>query len=55
MGCLVNGPGEMAGADYGFVGSDPGKVSLYKGENILYRNVPEEEAPDILEMVITKR
>jgi len=54
MGCLVNGPGEMAGADYGFVGAAPGKVNLYKGENILLRNLPEEEALDKLEELLRK-
>jgi len=52
MGCLVNGPGEMAGADYGFVGSATGKVNLYKGEKILFRNLPADEALDILERLI---
>ncbi len=52
MGCLVNGPGEMAGADYGFVGSAAGKVNLYKGEKILFRNIPAYEALDILERLI---
>jgi len=55
MGCLVNGPGEMAGADYGFVGSAPGKVNLYKGEKIVFRNLPEEEALDALEALIRKK
>lgn len=52
MGCLVNGPGEMAGADYGFVGAAPGKVNLYKKEKILFRNLSEAEALDILEKLI---
>ena len=44
MGCVVNGPGEMADADFGYVGSGPGKVNLYKGQECVRRNVPEEEA-----------
>ncbi len=45
MGCIVNGPGEMADADFGYVGSGPGSVTLYVGKEIRVRNVPEEEAP----------
>jgi (E)-4-hydroxy-3-methylbut-2-enyl-diphosphate synthase len=41
MGCIVNGPGEMADADFGYVGSGPGKVTLYKGKEVVKRNVPE--------------
>jgi len=48
MGCNVNGPGEMADADYGYVGSGPGKVNLYKGKEIVKRNIPESEALDEL-------
>ena len=55
MGCLVNGPGEMAGADYGFVGAAPGKVHLYKGENILFRNLSEAEALTKLEKLIRNK
>jgi (E)-4-hydroxy-3-methylbut-2-enyl-diphosphate synthase len=44
MGCVVNGPGEMAGADYGYVGSAPGKVHIYRGTVPVMKNVPEEEA-----------
>ena len=44
MGCIVNGPGEMADADYGYVGSAPGKVDLYKQKERLKRNIPQEEA-----------
>jgi (E)-4-hydroxy-3-methylbut-2-enyl-diphosphate synthase len=44
MGCIVNGPGEMADADYGYVGSGPGKISLYKGKNIVKKNVNTEDA-----------
>ncbi len=49
MGCIVNGPGEMADADYGYVGAGPGLVSLYKGRELVKKNVPEEEA--ILELI----
>ena len=44
MGCIVNGPGEMAGADFGYVGGAPGKISLYRGEELIEKNIPEEEA-----------
>jgi (E)-4-hydroxy-3-methylbut-2-enyl-diphosphate synthase len=44
MGCIVNGPGEMADADYGYVGTGPGKINLYKEKNVVKRNIPEEEA-----------
>ena len=44
MGCIVNGPGEMADADYGYVGAGRGKVSLYKKKECVQRNIPEEEA-----------
>ncbi len=44
MGCIVNGPGEMADADYGYVGSGIGKVSLYKGQNLVQKNIPSKEA-----------
>ncbi len=44
MGCIVNGPGEMQGADYGYVGSGIGKVHIYRGMVPVYKNVPEEEA-----------
>jgi len=45
MGCIVNGPGEMADADYGYVGAGPGVVNLYVGKEIVERAVPESEAP----------
>ena len=45
MGCIVNGPGEMADADYGYVGAARGKVSLYRGKECVEMNIPEEEAP----------
>lgn len=48
MGCIVNGPGEMADADYGYVGAGRGKVSLYKKKECLQRNINEEEAVDRL-------
>jgi len=48
MGCIVNGPGEMADADYGYVGTGPGKITLYKGQTVVQRNVPEARAVDAL-------
>ena len=48
MGCIVNGPGEMADADYGYVGTGPGKITLYKEKEVVRRNVPEDEAVDAL-------
>lgn len=48
MGCVVNGPGEMADADYGYVGCSPGKINLYKGKNLVRRNINEEDAPEAL-------
>ena len=48
MGCIVNGPGEMADADYGYVGTRPGKITLYKEKNIVRKNIDEEEAVDAL-------
>ena len=44
MGCIVNGPGEMADADYGYVGAGVGKVSLYKGKECVEKNIPEADA-----------
>jgi len=44
MGCIVNGPGEMAGADYGYVGAGEGKVHIYRGTNVVMKNIPEDEA-----------
>lgn len=44
MGCIVNGPGEMADADYGYVGTGPGKITLYKGKEVVKRNVPSDNA-----------
>ena len=48
MGCIVNGPGEMADADYGYVGAAAGRITLYKGREIVERNIPQEEAIDHL-------
>lgn len=48
MGCIVNGPGEMADADYGYVGSGPGRITLYKGKEVVKRNVPAPKAVDEL-------
>lgn len=44
MGCIVNGPGEMADADYGYVGAGPGRITLYKGKEVVKKNIPEENA-----------
>ena len=48
MGCIVNGPGEMADADFGYVGSGPGKITLYRGKEVVKRNVASEVAVDEL-------
>ena len=48
MGCIVNGPGEMADADYGYVGAGPGRISLYKGKVCIEKNIPEAEAVERL-------
>ncbi|MEP7373339.1 MAG: (E)-4-hydroxy-3-methylbut-2-enyl-diphosphate synthase [Chitinophagaceae bacterium] len=48
MGCIVNGPGEMADADFGYVGSGPGKITLYKGKEVMKRNVNSEVAVEEL-------
>ena len=48
MGCIVNGPGEMADADFGYVGGAPGKVDLYVGKTVVKRNIPNEVACDAL-------
>lgn len=48
MGCIVNGPGEMADADYGYVGTGPGKINLYKEKTVVRKNVPENEAVQAL-------
>ncbi|HXS56757.1 MAG TPA: (E)-4-hydroxy-3-methylbut-2-enyl-diphosphate synthase [Hanamia sp.] len=52
MGCIVNGPGEMADADFGYVGSGPGKITLYKGKEVVKRSVPEETAVEELIMLL---
>ncbi|MDR2843288.1 MAG: (E)-4-hydroxy-3-methylbut-2-enyl-diphosphate synthase [Candidatus Symbiothrix sp.] len=52
MGCIVNGPGEMADADYGYVGAGIGKVSLYKGKQCVLKNIPEATAVDELMKII---
>ena len=54
MGCIVNGPGEMADADYGYVGAGRGKISLYKQKECIEKNIPEEEAVDKLIELIKK-
>lgn len=54
MGCIVNGPGEMADADYGYVGTGKGKISLYKEKEVVQKNVPEKEAVDQLIELIKK-
>jgi (E)-4-hydroxy-3-methylbut-2-enyl-diphosphate synthase len=46
MGCIVNGPGEMADADYGYVGSGPGKITLYRGKEVIEKGVPSDKAVD---------
>jgi (E)-4-hydroxy-3-methylbut-2-enyl-diphosphate synthase len=48
MGCIVNGPGEMADADYGYVGSGPGRITLYRGKEVVKKNVPAAKAVDEL-------
>jgi (E)-4-hydroxy-3-methylbut-2-enyl-diphosphate synthase len=48
MGCIVNGPGEMADADYGYVGSGPGRITLYRGKEVVKKNVPTAKAVDEL-------
>ena len=52
MGCIVNGPGEMADADYGYVGAGRGRISLYRQKECVLKNIPEEEAVDrLLELI----
>ena len=56
MGCIVNGPGEMADADYGYVGAGPGKISLYKQKVCVEKNIPEAEAVEkLLELIRNDR
>ncbi|MCB2197695.1 MAG: (E)-4-hydroxy-3-methylbut-2-enyl-diphosphate synthase [Bacteroidetes bacterium] len=52
MGCIVNGPGEMADADYGYVGAGPGKITLYKNKEVVKKNIPEEKAVEELIQLI---
>lgn len=52
MGCIVNGPGEMADADYGYVGASAGHVTLYKGKQPVEKNIPQEEAiPRLIQLL----
>lgn len=54
MGCIVNGPGEMADADYGYVGAGPGRVSIYRGKELIRKNIPAEEAlPALIDLIRT--
>jgi len=55
MGCIVNGPGEMSDADFGYVGAAPGKITLYEGKNPVQKNIPQGEALDALENLIKER
>jgi len=52
MGCIVNGPGEMADADYGYVGSGVGKITLYRGKEVVEKNLDENSAVDKLIQII---
>ncbi len=52
MGCVVNGPGEMADADYGYVGTGLGKITLYKGKQVVQRNIASEQAVEALVTLI---
>lgn len=52
MGCIVNGPGEMADADYGYVGAGPNKITLYRGKQVVKKNVPTADALDELIEII---
>ena len=55
MGCIVNGPGEMADADFGYVGAGKNRISLYKGKTCVLKNIPEEEAvPALLALIISQ-
>lgn len=56
MGCIVNGPGEMADADYGYVGAGPGRVSIYRGKELVTKNIPAAEAlPALLALIRSDR
>ena len=52
MGCIVNGPGEMADADFGYVGGAPGKVDLYVGKTVVQKGIPNDDACDALVQLI---
>ncbi len=54
MGCIVNGPGEMADADYGYIGAGNGKVMLYRKQEAVHKNIPEDEALDLLLKMISE-
>ena len=54
MGCIVNGPGEMADADYGYVGTGIDKITLYKGKEVVMKNIESEKAVDALIDLIRK-
>jgi (E)-4-hydroxy-3-methylbut-2-enyl-diphosphate synthase len=54
MGCIVNGPGEMADADYGYIGAGKGKISLYRGKTCIERNIPEKQAVTKLLEIINR-
>lgn len=56
MGCIVNGPGEMADADYGYVGAGPGRVSIYRGKELIKKNIPTDEAlPALLDLIASDK
>ena len=55
MGCIVNGPGEMADAHFGYVGSGPGKIDLYYGQTCVQRGLPEENAVAALLALIKEK
>ena len=56
MGCMVNGPGEMADADYGYIGAGRGRISLYKGKDCVLKNIPEEDAVvQLMELINDRR
>ena len=55
MGCIVNGPGEMSGADFGYVGGAPGHISLYEGLEPVKKNIPQEQALDELVQLLKEK
>ena len=55
MGCIVNGPGEMADADFGYVGGGPGRITLFEGKTAVKKNIPEEDAIEELVNLIKER